>query len=152
VELSAGILLYKRSGDALVVFLVHPGGPFWKNKDAGAWSVPKGEPAAGEDLLAAAKREFVEETGQPVGGGEALALTPIRQSGGKRVHAWAIEGDADAEAIVSNLCEVEWPPRSGRRISIPEVDRAAWFSLDEARTRINKAQVALLDELAAKLA
>jgi predicted NUDIX family NTP pyrophosphohydrolase len=148
---SAGILLYKKAAGALAVFLVHPGGPFWKNKDAGAWSIPKGEFAEGEDALAAARREFAEETGQSLGDGAPLALTPVRQGGGKLVRAWAIEGDADAEHITSNLCEIEWPPRSGRRMMIPEVDRAAWFALDEARARINKGQVALLDELASKL-
>ena len=149
---SAGILLYKQAGGVLQVFLVHPGGPFWKNKDAGAWSIPKGEFAEGEDALAAARREFAEETGQSLdAAGAPLALTPVRQSGGKLVWAWAIEGDADAEHITSNLCEIEWPPRSGRRMMIPEVDRAAWFGLEEARLRINKGQVALLDELARKL-
>jgi len=152
VKESAGILLYKQAGGVLQVFLVHPGGPFWKNKDAGAWSIPKGEFAEGEDALAAARREFAEETGQSLdAAGAPLALTPVRQSGGKLVRAWAIEGDADAEHITSNLCEIEWPPRSGRRMMIPEVDRAAWFGLEEARLRINKGQVALLDELARKL-
>ena len=144
---SAGLLVYKRDGGRLLVFLVHPGGPFWAGKDAGAWSIPKGEPDGGEADLAAARREFEEETGQQIDG-EFVALTPVRQPGGKIVRAWAVAGEIDADHIESNTCEIVWPPRSGRRIMIPEVDRAAWFTLEEAHTRVNKAQVPLLDELA----
>ena len=129
------------------MFLVHPGGPFWAKKDLGAWSIPKGEFEPGESPLDAARREFREEVGQDIDG-DFVALAPVKQKGGKLVQAWAVAGEVDAERIVSNLCEIEWPPRSGRRLTIPEVDRAAWFPIDEARSRINPAQVALLDELA----
>lgn len=143
---SAGLLVYKVEAGAVRVFLVHPGGPFWRNKDAGAWTIPKGEVAAGEESLAAARREFREETGRDIAG-DFVALTPIRQAGGKIVEAWAVAADIDASNVVSNSFEMEWPPRSGRRQSFPEVDRAQWFAPDEARVRINKGQVALLDEL-----
>ncbi len=147
---SAGILLHRRAGDQLQVLLVHPGGPLWARRDAGAWSIPKGEYADGsEDPLAAARREFEEELGTPPPDGDALDLGEIRQKSGKRVRAWALEGDLEAGAITSNTCMVEWPPRSGRQIEIPEVDRAEWFSLADAREKINPAQVALLDRLAA---
>lgn len=129
------------------MFLVHPGGPFWAKKDLGAWSIPKGEFEPGESPRAAARREFREETGQDIDG-DFVALAPVKQKGGKLVRAWAVVGEVDAERVVSNLCEIEWPPRSGRRLTIPEVDRAAWFPIDEARSRINPAQAALLDELA----
>jgi predicted NUDIX family NTP pyrophosphohydrolase len=152
VHTSAGILLHRREGDGLQVLLVHPGGPMWARRDAGAWSIPKGEYAAGEDALAAARREFEEELGVPPPAGEALDLGEIRQKSGKRVHAWALAGDLDAGAIVSNTCMVEWPPRSGRQIEIPEVDRAEWFSLPDARARINAAQAELLDRLEGALA
>jgi predicted NUDIX family NTP pyrophosphohydrolase len=148
---SAGILLYKRQDKSktsgLSVFLVHPGGPFWAKKDAGAWSIPKGEFAPGENPLAAAQREFLEETGQAVAG-DFVALQSCRLASGKTVHAWAVEGDIDADAITSNEFEMIWPPRSGRVKRFPEVDRAAWFPLAEARHRINKGQVPLLDALA----
>src|ERR1700756_374698 len=124
---SAGLLLYSRQSPVLEVFLVHPGGPFWAKKDLGAWSIPKGEYAAGEDPLEAARREFAEETGFAPDG-EFVSLGTIRQAGGKLVSAWAVEGDCDPAQIQSNLCTIEWPPRSGRKIEIPEVDRAAWFS------------------------
>jgi len=150
-KLSAGLLLYRRRGGALELFLVHPGGPFWAKKDAGAWSIPKGETDPEEDHLAAARREFAEETGLQADG-RFLPLTPIRQSGGKIVHAFALEGDFDPSTIQSNSFEIEWPPRSGRKRSFPEIDRAAWLSLDEARQKINPAQRALLDELQAMLA
>jgi predicted NUDIX family NTP pyrophosphohydrolase len=147
---SAGILLHRRAGDQLQVLLVHPGGPLWARRDAGAWSIPKGEYAHGsEDPLAAARREFEEELGSPPPDGEALDLGEIRQKSGKRVRAWALEGDLDASAITSNTVMIEWPPRSGRQLEIPEVDRAEWFSLADAREKINPAQVALLDRLAA---
>jgi predicted NUDIX family NTP pyrophosphohydrolase len=130
------------------VLLVHPGGPLWARRDAGAWSIPKGEYAGDEDPLLAARREFEEELGTPPPTGEARDLGEIRQKSGKLVRAWAIEGDLDAERIVSNSCQVEWPPRSGRLIEIPEVDRAEWFTLELARQKINPAQVALLERLA----
>jgi predicted NUDIX family NTP pyrophosphohydrolase len=150
---SAGILLYRRDAGALNVLLVHPGGPFWARRDEGVWSIPKGEyDGASEDPLAAARREFAEELGSPPPDGEPLDLGEITQRAGKRVRAWALEGDLDASAIVSNTCEVQWPPRSGRMIEIPEVDRAEWLSLADARVKINPAQVALLDRLQAALA
>ena len=143
---SAGLLAYKKQDGQLFVFLVHPGGPFWAKKDLGAWSIPKGELDEGEDALSAARREFAEETGQTMDG-EFRELTPCRQKGGKTVLAWAVEGEVST-AIVSNTFEMEWPPRSGRKQSFPEVDRAAWFNLDEARQRINPGQISLLNELA----
>ena len=145
---SAGILLYRRRGDRLEVLLVHPGGPLWARRDAGAWSVPKGEYGPDEEPLAAARREFAEELGADPPGGPAEELGEIRQRGGKRVRAWAVEGDLDPGAIVSNTFELEWPPRSGRTIEVPEVDRAEWFALDTARLKINPAQAELLDRLA----
>jgi predicted NUDIX family NTP pyrophosphohydrolase len=146
VKQSAGILLYRKNNDQLQVFLVHPGGPFFKNKDLGAWSIPKGEFLSDEDPLAAAKREFMEETGQPVEG-EFIALEPVYLKSGKKVYAWAVEGDIDHEIIVSNLFEVEWPPRSGKMQSFPEIDRAAWFTVDEAKEKINAGQVGLIEGL-----
>jgi predicted NUDIX family NTP pyrophosphohydrolase len=140
------LLVYRREGGQLRVFLVHPGGPFWAKKDAGAWSIPKGEFTPDENPLAAARREFTEETGQFVDG-RFLALTPCRQPGGKVVHAFAVEADVDAGNILSNQCEIEFPPRSGKRILIPEVDRAGWFTLDDARDKILKGQRPMLDEL-----
>lgn len=148
---SAGLLLYRRRNNGVEVFLVHPGGPFWVNKDLGAWTVPKGEYLDGEDGLTAARREFQEETGF-VAPAKQVALGEIRQAGGKLVSAWAAEGDCDADRLVSNLCEVEWPPRSKRMIQIPEVDRGAWFAVDEARTRILKSQEPFLDRLIETLA
>jgi predicted NUDIX family NTP pyrophosphohydrolase len=147
---SAGILLYRRFGGELNVLLVHPGGPFWARRDEGVWSIPKGEYEGGEDQLAAARREFAEELGSPApDGAEPLDLGEITQRAGKRVRAWALEGDLDASAIVSNTCQVQWPPRSGRMIEIPEVDRAEWLPLEQARVKINPAQVALLDRFEA---
>ncbi|HEV8028679.1 MAG TPA: NUDIX domain-containing protein [Stellaceae bacterium] len=148
---SAGVLLYRFRERRPEVFLVHPGGPFWAGKDAGAWSIPKGEAGPGEDLLTRAKLEFAEETGFAVP--DALqALRPIKQAGGKVVHAWAAEGNVDAAALRSNGFTLEWPPRSGRQQIFPEVDRAAWFTLAEAREKINKGQSALLDQLEQLLA
>ena len=143
---SAGLLLYRRPAGRLQVLLVHPGGPFWQKKDLGAWSIPKGEFAAGEDALAAATREFHEETGLEVTS-PVTPLTPVKQPGGKIVHAWAVEGDFDPRALKSNTFSLEWPPRSGRPQEFPEVDRAAWFDLEEAKRRINRGQVPLLSEL-----
>jgi predicted NUDIX family NTP pyrophosphohydrolase len=151
--LSAGILLYrKRAGEEIEVLLVHPGGPLWARRDAGAWSIPKGECRDGEEPLDAARREFVEELGLGVPPGEADDLGEVRQRGGKVVHAWAIAGDVDAGAIVSNTFALEWPPRSGVSREFPEVDRAEWFSLERARERINPAQAELLDRLAERRA
>jgi predicted NUDIX family NTP pyrophosphohydrolase len=143
---TAGILMYRWRGQVVEVFLVHPGGPFWANKDAGAWSIPKGEPYQGEDLLAAAKREFQEETGYSING-DFVALRAVKQAGGKIVHAWAVEGDCDAESIKSNTFSIEWPPRSGKRKEFPEVDRAAWLSLSLAKEKIQKNQRSLLEQL-----
>ena len=151
VALSAGILLYRTVNDTLEVLLVHPGGPLWARRDEGAWSVPKGEYDATEEPLDAARREFAEELGTPAPGGDPLDLGEVRQKSGKRVRAWALSGDFDATALTSNTFEMEWPPRSGRRRAFPEVDRAAWFTLAEGRRRINPAQAALLDRLAASL-
>lgn len=143
---SAGLLLYRRRAGRLEVFLVHPGGPFWKNRDEGAWSIPKGEYSMGEDPLAAARREFQEETGFVVEG-DFIPLIPVTQAGGKVVQAWAVAGDCDPQKIRSNTFTLEWPPRSGKIREFPEVDRAGWFDLDTARKKINPAQAMFLDEL-----
>jgi predicted NUDIX family NTP pyrophosphohydrolase len=135
----------------LEVLLVHPGGPLWARRDAGAWSIPKGEYAADEDPLLAARREYAEEVGYAPPGGEALPLGEVKQRSGKRITAWALRGDLDVATAVSNTFEMEWPPRSGRRQSFPEVDRAQWFSLADAREKINPAQAALIDRLEASL-
>jgi predicted NUDIX family NTP pyrophosphohydrolase len=148
---SAGILLHHGRGDALEVLLVHPGGPFWARRDTGAWSIPKGEYVDGEDALAAARREFAEELGTAPPDGEPVDLGEVRQKSGKLVHAWALEGDLDPSSIESNTFSLEWPPRSGRFREVPEVDRAEWFSVDDARERINPAQVELLERLRAAL-
>ena len=145
-KLSAGLLPYRRRASGIEVFLVHPGGPFWARKDLGAWSIAKGEAEPGEDLLACARREFQEETGGALEG-SFQPLPAIRQAGGKQVQAWAVEAECDADNIRSSLFEMEWPPRSGRRQSFPEIDRAAWFDLPTARQKINKGQAALLDAL-----
>jgi predicted NUDIX family NTP pyrophosphohydrolase len=151
-NVSAGLLLYRRGPQGLEVLLAHPGGPFYRNKDAGHWSIPKGIPEEGEsDLLAVARREFQEETGlaarEPF-----LPLGQVRQKSGKVVHAWAFEGDVPPDFVpASNTFEMEWPPRSGRRASFPEIDRAELFPIEEARRRINAAQVALLDALLDRL-
>ncbi len=147
---SAGLLMYRRSRGTLEVLLVHPGGPFWEKKDLGSWSIPKGEYEAGEEALAAATREFQEETGL-VAEGPYTPLTPIRQQGGKLVQAWAFEGDCDAESLKSTTFSLEWPPGSGRRREFPEVDRAGWFGIEEAKRKILPAQADLLDELAVKM-
>ena len=148
---SAGLLMYRGSGARLAVLLVHPGGPFWARKDLGAWSIPKGEYAAGEDPLAVAQREFAEETGVTPRG-EFQPLGEVVQAGGKRVSAWAVEGDLDPATIVSNVFELEWPPRSGRKRSFPEVDRAEWFTPEEARARILAGQRPSIDRLVELLA
>jgi predicted NUDIX family NTP pyrophosphohydrolase len=146
---SAGVLMFRRIHGTLEVLLVHPGGPLWANKDDGAWSIPKGEYTAEEDPREAAKREFKEETGLDAGG-PLLELTAIRQSG-KDVKAWAFEGDCDPAAVTSNAFSMEWPPHSGRRQSFPEVDRAAWFGVDEATRKILKGQIGFLVDLVHKL-
>lgn len=143
---SAGLLMYRRRSGMLEVFLVHPGGPFWSKKDAGAWSIPKGEYTAGEDPLEAAKREFQEETGFQASG-EFVPLTPRKQPSGKIITAWAFEGDSDASAVKSNTFLMEWPPRSGRQQEFPEVDRADWFTIPVAREKIIKGQSGFLEEL-----
>jgi predicted NUDIX family NTP pyrophosphohydrolase len=143
---SAGILMYRQTGRALEVLLVHPGGPFWQNKDEGSWSIPKGELDEGEDAAVAARREFLEETGSTLSG-TLEPLGDIRQRGGKRVTAFAVEGDLDVNAIKSNTFEIEWPPKSGRMQSIPEIDRAAWFDLPAAHVKILESQRQLLDRL-----
>jgi predicted NUDIX family NTP pyrophosphohydrolase len=147
---SAGLLMYRSGGDGLEVFLAHFGGPFWEGKDRGAWSIPKGEIQEGEEPLDAARREFQEETGFTVAG-EFLDLGSVKQSGGKIVFAWAFEGDCDPERLISNRCEIEWPPRSGRRLEIPEVDRGRWFSIAEAREYMLKSQLPLLEALRERL-
>ena len=146
---SAGILLYRKINDRLQVFLVHPGGPFFKNKDAGVWSIPKGEFLDDEEALVAAKREFKEETGQSVDG-NFIPLKLVTLKSGKIIHAWAVEGDVNHETIFSNLFEMEWPPKSGKKQSFPEIDRAGWFTTDEANVKINQVQAALIEELLAK--
>ena len=148
---SAGVLMYRWQNGHVEVFLVHPGGPFWSNKDVAGWSIPKGEFEASEEALSAAKREFNEETGLTVEG-TFLPLTPSKQSSGKIVHAWAVRGDCDPRAIKSNIFSMEWPPRSGQMEQFPEVDRAEWFDLESARKRIHKGQIGFLDELEERLA
>jgi len=145
-KISAGLLLFRRRGSDLEIFLVHPGGPLWAKKDAGAWSLPKGEIAEGEEPLEAAKREFTEETGLKVSG-EFLPLGAVEQAGGKIVQAWAIEADCDPAQIKSNLFALEWPPKSGRKQQFPEIDRAQWFTPAEARQRIIPAQAGFIDQL-----
>jgi len=143
---SAGILLYKIEKEILKVFLIHPGGPFWNGKDNGSWSIPKGEPGNGEDLLDTAKREFAEETGISLSG-DFKMLTPVKQKGGKIVHAWAVEGDINPEDIISNTFTIEWPPHSNKMATYAEIDKAEWFEIDEAKIKINQAQMLLIEEL-----
>jgi predicted NUDIX family NTP pyrophosphohydrolase len=148
---SAGILLFRRPAGGLELLLVHPGGPYWARKDAGAWSIPKGEYADGENPLDAARREFEEETGTVPPVGELVALGEVRQRSGKRVTVWAAEGDLDADDVRSNTFSVEWPPRSGRMQEFPEVDRAGWFAPEDARRRLVAAQSEFVDRLLAHL-
>ena len=143
---SAGLIMYRRPKDEIEVFLVHPGGPFWVNKDRGAWTLPKGEYFEEEAPLVAAQREFYEETGFAPQG-PFLELGSIRQRSGKIVSAWAFEGDCDPDALISNTCEIEWPPRSGRRLEIPEIDRGRWFSMHEASEYMREEQRELLRRL-----
>jgi predicted NUDIX family NTP pyrophosphohydrolase len=148
---SAGLLLFRRRARGLELFLAHPGGPFWKRRDTGAWTIPKGLAEEGEDPLAAACREFEEETGLAPQG-PFISLGSVRQKAGKLVHAWAWEGDADPATVSSNSMQTEWPRGSGRWLSFPEVDRCAWFDPRSAREKINSAQAALIDRLEAELA
>jgi predicted NUDIX family NTP pyrophosphohydrolase len=148
---SAGVLLFRRVGGRIEVLLAHPGGPFWKNKDDGAWSIPKGEYADDEDPLAAAKREFAEETGLTPSG-DFVPLGEVRQPGGKVVSAWAVEGDFDTKLLRSNTFSMPWPPGSGKLQEFPEIDRAGWFVLEIARRKILKGQAEVLDRLAQYLA
>lgn len=143
---SAGILLFRKNKKETEVFLVHPGGPFYSKKDDGAWVIPKGEFEEDEDPLTAAKREFSEETGMDIDG-DFIELSPVKQKGGKLVYTWAVEGDIDASAIVSNTFEMEWPPKSGKKKTFPEIDKAAWFTLPVARNKILQSQMLLLDQL-----
>jgi predicted NUDIX family NTP pyrophosphohydrolase len=143
---SAGLMMYRRRKQGLEVFLVHPGGPHFAKKDLGYWTIPKGEYLEGEKPLQAAKREFQEETGFAAAG-DFIDLGWVKQKGGKIVTAWAFEGDCDADKLISNTCEMEWPPRSGRLIEVPEVDRGDWFSVGEARERIKAAQAPFIDRL-----
>jgi predicted NUDIX family NTP pyrophosphohydrolase len=149
-RVSAGILLYRIRGQTLEVLLVHPGGPYWQRKDAGAWSIPKGELEEGADALATAQREFEEETGSRPEG-EFIPLAPLKQPSGKLVYAWTLRGDIDASSIKSNTFALEWPPRSGQRQEFPEVDRGEWFSIPIAKSKILPGQLGFLDELLAYL-
>jgi predicted NUDIX family NTP pyrophosphohydrolase len=142
---SAGLLVYRRHNGQIEFFLVHPGGPFWQNKDAGAWSIPKGEFAGDEDPIEVAQREFHEETGSTIHG-RFFPLTPIKQRGGKTVHAWLVEGDIDPATVTSNTFTMEWPPRSGKMVSFPEMDRAGWFTPAAARAMILASQTPIVDE------
>jgi predicted NUDIX family NTP pyrophosphohydrolase len=151
VRASAGLLLFREVAAELQVLLVHPGGPFWRNKDDGAWSIPKGGIGEGEQPLAAAQREFAEETGHAPAG-PFLPLQPVRQHGGKLVHAWAVRGDFDVATLRSNTFSMEWPPRSGRQHEFPEVDRAGWFAIEAAQGKILAGQAPLLRQLLALLA
>ncbi len=148
---SAGLILWRRSVRSFEVLLAHMGGPLWAKRDERAWSIPKGEYDEAEDPLDAARREFAEELGHPAPPGDLLALGDVRQSGGKTVTAWALEGDLDASSIVSNTVTMPWPPRSGRVAEFPEVDRAAWFPPEVARTKLVTAQAAFVDRLEAAL-
>ena len=150
VKKSAGILLYRFDNNLTEVLLVHPGGPFWAKKDLGAWSIPKGEFEPEENPLAAAKRELEEETGIKAEG-DFMELTPVKQKSGKLIYAWALQMDVDVADVKSNSFEIEWPPKSGKLKSFPEIDKAAWFNMDEARKKMIEAQTPLIGELEAKL-
>jgi predicted NUDIX family NTP pyrophosphohydrolase len=150
-RVSAGILLYRLADGRLEVLLAHPGGPLFAGRDAGAWSIPKGEPDGDEPMLDVARREFAEETGHPVPDGPVLDLGTIVQKGGKVVFAWAVEGDLDPADAVSNTFDLEWPPKTGRIVAYPEIDRVAWFDGAEARVRVKETQIPLLERLEAAL-
>ncbi len=149
-KISAGILLYRWVNNVLEVFLVHPGGPFWAKKDQGSWSIPKGEIDAGEDMLVAAKREFEEETGFRIQG-HFIELSPLKQPGGKIIYIWAVAGDIDSQSIRSNTFQMEWPPKSGKMLTFPEIDRAGWFALPQAAEKILARQKNFLEQLAGKI-
>lgn len=151
VKQSAGIMVYRSNGATFDVLLVHPGGPFWAKKDKGAWSVPKGEAEDGEDLLQTARREFEEETGQPAPEGYYIELGSFKRGSGKVVTAWAVEGKIDATSVRSNTLSIEWPPKSGKQLEIPEVDRAEWVSLSDAPEKMHTGQDIFIQRLAAKL-
>ena len=146
---SAGIILYRKKINTVEIMLVHPGGPFWVKKDNGVWSIPKGEFDDTEDILAAAKREFEEELGKKVSAEKFVALTPVKSKSKKIIYAFAAEQDVDTTNISSNLCWVDWPPRSGKRIEIPEIDKAGWFDMETAKKKILPYQLPLIDELIA---
>lgn len=148
---TAGILMYRRTGKETELLLAHPGGPFWAKKDEGAWTMPKGLPDAGEELLAAAQREFREETGFTAAG-PFMVLGAFKQPGGKTVHAWAVEGDADPRKLASNNFAMEWPPKSGKTAEFPEVDRVGWFTAEAARRKILKGQIPIVEALLRQLA
>jgi predicted NUDIX family NTP pyrophosphohydrolase len=150
-RVSAGILLFRRGPGGLEVLLAHPGGPLFSRRDEGYWSIPKGEPDGDEPLVEVARREFEEETGHPVPDGPVVDLGSIVQKGGKVVHGWAVEGDLDPRAAVSNTFEMEWPPRTGTMATFPEIDRVAWFGPDDARVRVKATQIPLLERLEAAL-
>jgi predicted NUDIX family NTP pyrophosphohydrolase len=141
------LLVYRWKGGTVEVFLAHPGGPFWKSKDLGSWTIPKGLVTPGEDPFDAAEREFREETGFDIPSGRIVALRPLKQPSGKVVHAWAVEGDFDPTRLASNSFYIEWPPGSGKELQFPEIDRGEWFNLETARKRILKGQAGFLDEL-----
>ena len=145
-KMSAGLLLYRDTSGIIEVFLVHPGGPFWANKDSGSWSIPKGEFREGEEPLDAAKREFEEETGFTADG-DFTELKPLKQRSGKIIYAWAVKGDCDASGIRSNTFSMEWPPRSGQHQEFPEVDRGGWFDVDAAKSKLLKGQIGFLEQL-----
>lgn len=147
---SAGLLMYRFSGNDIEVFLVHPGGPFWAKKDVASWSIPKGEFSSNENSLEAARREFEEETGFPVDG-KFTSLDMLKQPSGKIIHAWAFEGDCDSTKIKSNTFSMEWPPKSGKEQEFPEIDKAGWFNIETAKTKLHKGQVAFIDRLLKKL-
>jgi predicted NUDIX family NTP pyrophosphohydrolase len=151
-KLSAGLLLYRRNGDDVQVLIAHPGGPIWSRRDAGAWSLPKGAPMDGEDLYATARREFEEETGHRAPDDDAIDLGDVRMRSGKTVHGWALEGNLDPGDLHSMLVQVEWPPKSGRLIAVPEIDRILWADPAEARRRLNPAQAGFVDRLLHALA
>jgi predicted NUDIX family NTP pyrophosphohydrolase len=148
---SAGILVYRRRGTTVEILLGHPGGPFWARKDAGAWSVPKGEVEAGEGLFVAAKREFAEEIGQPAPEGTYIELGSFKRSGGKEIFAWAVEGNIAVSEVTSNMIQMEWPPKSGKQIEFPEIDRAAWVTLADAPQKMHKGQDIFVERLAESL-
>jgi predicted NUDIX family NTP pyrophosphohydrolase len=150
-KVSAGILLYRKTGKGLQVFLVHPGGPLWVKKDEGVWSIPKGLVEAEEDLLQTAIREFEEETGFSIKPENPIRLSPVKLKSGKTVHAFAIEGDCEPEKLRSNTFQMEWPPKSGKIKEFPEIDRGGWFSIEEAKRKINPGQISFIEELKEKL-